>query len=172
LISTLKIEFKIIGDTLKKVLLNLSVISSFAVSAQSISKQVISSVGKTQTNSNIKLSYTLGEPLIGLMSSVSNQIGNGYYPSLNLQALNIEDDISDSELLIYPNPTSHLLFITHLEYKSFYISIFDLNGKEIYNGFVSKGEAIDFSTYSEGIYILTVNDTKKNKINTYQIIKK
>lgn len=156
---------------LKKVFLNLTVLSSFVVSAQSISKQVISSVGNTQINSNLKLSYTLGEPVIGLMSTVSNQIGNGYYPSLNLQSLNI-DDISDSKWLIYPNPTSNAIFITHSDYNSFDISIFDLNGKEIYNGFVSKGEAIDFSTYCEGIYILKVNDIQKNKINTYKIIKK
>jgi hypothetical protein len=46
--------------------------------SQSISKQVIGTSGKTLTNSNLKLSYTVGEPVVGLMTAGGNQLGNGY----------------------------------------------------------------------------------------------
>jgi hypothetical protein len=70
--------------------------------SQSISKQVVGNSGKTLTNSNLKLSYTVGEPVVGLMTAGGNQLGNGYYPALDLQALSVEDNVLDVKLRVYP----------------------------------------------------------------------
>jgi hypothetical protein len=51
--------------------------------SQTISKQVIGSAGKTQSNSNLKVSWTTGEPVVGLMSAGGHQLGNGYYGYAN-----------------------------------------------------------------------------------------
>ena len=74
---------------------------SFGLSAQSISKQVISPSGST-SNGNNQLSYTAGEVVVGGMTAEdgSVQLGNGYYPSLDLQALSIESPITN--LLVLP----------------------------------------------------------------------
>jgi hypothetical protein len=51
--------------------------------SQSISKQVIGSAGKTQSNPNLKVSWTVGEPIVGLMTAGGHQLSNGYYPAMN-----------------------------------------------------------------------------------------
>lgn len=140
--------------------------------AQSISKQVIGANGKTLTTSNLKVSYTVGEPVVGLMTAGGNQLGNGYYLALDLQALSIEDDALDVQLRVCPNPTSQSLYITHPELNSFVITIVDLNGKQLYSGIISKEEPLDVSNFIQGMYLVTVESPANQKKNTYKIIKK
>jgi hypothetical protein len=154
---------------MKKLLLVL-LISSIG-QAQSISKQVIGAAGKTQTAGNSKLSWTLGEPVVGLMTSGGNQLGNGYYPALNLQALSVEDIDMNVQIKLYPNPTSQALYVSHPELNSFMITVVDLNGKQLYSGTINKEEPLDVSNYTQGMYLVTVENTVTNKKNTYKIIK-
>ena len=140
--------------------------------SQSISKQVIGTAGKTQTNSNLKVSWTAGEPVVGLMTAGGNQLGNGYYPAMDLQALNVEDNTLDVKIKVYPNPTSQMLYVSHPELNSFSIQITDLNGKAIYSGVISKETPLDVSNYTQGMYLVTISNKETNKKNTYKIIKK
>jgi len=146
-------------------------LSSFSYS-QTISKQVIGTGGNNYSNSNFKLSYTIGEPVVGVMTGGGNQLGNGYYPALNLQVLSIEDNTLDLQLIVFPNPTSQLLYVTHPDINSFAINIVDLNGKLIYSGAINKDEPKDVSNYTQGIYLVTVENKESSKKNTYKIIKK
>jgi hypothetical protein len=141
--------------------------------SQSISKQVIGTAGKTQTNSNLKISWTTGEPVVGLMTvNGRNQLANGYYPALNLQTLNIEDNALEAQIKVFPNPTSQSLYVSHPELNSFGIQIVDLNGKQVYSGTISKEQPLDVSNYSQGMYLVTIENKETNKKNTYKIIKK
>ena len=140
--------------------------------SQSISKQVIGTAGKTQNNSNLKVSWTTGEPVVGLMKAGGNQLGNGYYPAMDLQALSIEDNLIDLKIKVYPNPTSQFLYVSHPELYNFFIKIVDLNGKIIYSGNINKEEPLDISNYSRGIYAVTIENNESNKKNNYKIIKK
>ena len=76
---------------------------SFGLSAQSISKQVISPLGNSISNNNSQLSYTAGEVVIGGMVADDGgfQLGNGYYPSLEIEALNIESATINLFVKIY-----------------------------------------------------------------------
>jgi hypothetical protein len=154
-----------------KHILLIFLITSFSYS-QTISKQVIGSAGKTQSNSNLKVSWTAGEPVVGLMTSGGNQLGNGYYPALNLQALSVEDNVLDVQLRVYPNPTSQSLYVSHPDMSFFEITIVDLNGKQLYSGTINKEEPLDVSYYTQGMYLVTVENKETNKKNTYKIIKK
>jgi len=140
-------------------------------SAQSISKQVIGAAGKTQTAGNSKLSWTLGEPVVGLMTSGGNQLSNGYYPALNLQALSVEDIEMNVQIKLYPNPTSQALYVSHPELNSFGITIVDLNGKQVYAGTIYKEVPLDVSNYTQGMYLVTIENKAANKKNMYKIIK-
>lgn len=140
--------------------------------SQTISKQVIGTAGKTQTNSNLKLSWTAGESIVGLMTADGNQLSNGYYPAMDLQALSIDDTTLNIEIKIYPNPTLQSLYVSHPEYNLFLIQIADVNGKEIYNGIIEREIPLDVSSYSQGIYLITIENKEFNKKNTYKIIKK
>ena len=147
------------------------IVGTFGYS-QTISKQVIGTAGKTQSNSNLKVSWTTGEPVVGLMTAGGNQLGNGYYPALNLQALSVEDNTMDVQLRVYPNPSSQFLYVSHPELNSFGITIVDLNGKQLYQGTINKEEPLDISNYTLGMYMVTVENAATNKKNTYKIIKK
>jgi hypothetical protein len=147
-------------------------LGSLSITAQSISKQVIGSAGKTQSSGDLKLSWTVGEPIVGLMTAGGNQLGNGYYRALSLQALSVVDNVLDVQLSVYPNPTSQSLYISHPELTSFEIQIVDLNGKQLYSGTIKKEEALDISGYTQGIYLVTIENTTTNKKNNYKIIKK
>lgn len=155
---------------MKKILF-LLLLTSFSY-AQTISKQVIGSAGRTQSNSNVTLSYTVGEPVVGLMTAGGNQLGNGYYPALDLQTLSVEDNILEAQIKVYPNPTTHVLYVSHPEVLAFNIQIADLNGKLIYSGIISRDEPLDVSNFSQGMYLITIENQETKKKNTYKIIKK
>lgn len=145
---------------------------SFIAHAQSISKQVVGATGKSLTNVNLSMSYTIGEPVIGLMTASGTQLSNGYHAGLNLQALSIEDNNLAVDIKVYPNPTSQMLYVAHPDISIFSLQITDLNGKQIYAGTINKDQPLDISSYANGMYLLTVENKATNKKNTYKVIKK
>lgn len=157
---------------MKHLLSILALLTTSLVLSQTIAKQIIGASGKTLTNDNLTVSYTLGETVVGLMTADGNQLGNGYHPAMDLEALNIEDSSILTHIKVYPNPTSHFLYVSHPEINSFEIQITDLNGKQLYWGAINKDEAFDLSNYSPGMYLITVKNKDFNQINTYKIIKK
>jgi hypothetical protein len=47
-----------------------------------------------------------------------------------------------------------------------------MNGKQIHTGTIEKGIPLDVSSYSQGMYLVTIEDTSNHKKNTYKVIKK
>ena len=145
---------------------------SAGLSAQSVSKQVIAPLGGTISNGNNQLSYTAGEIVIGGMTAEdgSFQLGNGYYPSLNLEVLSIDSPTTNLLVKIYPNPTKELIFITHPSSNSFKVFISDLTGKVLLEKEVGKQDTINIERYPSGTYLINVT-SEDQKTNTYKIIK-
>ena len=145
---------------------------SAGLSAQSISKEVIAPLGGTISNSNNQLSYTAGEIVIGGMTAEdgSFQLGNGYYPSLNLEVLSIASPTTNLSVKVYPNPTKEVIFITHPSSNSFKVFISDLTGKVLLQKQVSKQQPINIEKYPTGTYLINVI-TEDKKTNSYKIIK-
>ena len=88
--------------------------------------------------------------------------------SLSSPSQTIENNI----ISLYPNPTSQMLYISHPELNSLGIQIVDLNGKQMYLGTIQKDVPLDVSTYTPGMYLVTIENKETNKKNTYKIIKK
>ena len=145
---------------------------SAGLSAQSISKQVIAPGGSTISNGNNQLSYTAGEVVVGGMTDEdgSFQLGNGYYPTLDLSVLSIESPTTNLLVKVYPNPTKELIFITHPISNSFKVFISDLTGKVLLQKEVGKQERINIEKYPTGTYLINVI-TEDKKTNSYKIIK-
>ena len=101
--------------------------------SQSISKQVIGPGGQTFENGNYKLSYSVGEVAVGAMTDEDGtyQLGNGYYPSLNLSTLNTENPELQLQVKVFPNPTKEVIYITHPTEQFFEVRITDVSGKQI-----------------------------------------
>ena len=147
-------------------------IFSLGLSAQSISKQVIAPLGATISNSTNKLSSTAGEVVVGSMTAEdgSFQLGNGYYPSLNLEVLSIDSPTTNLLVKIYPNPTKEVIFISHPSSNSFKVFIYDLAGKVLLQKEVGIQELINIEKYPTGTYLINVTAEDK-KTNSYKIIK-
>ena len=139
----------------------------------SISKQVIGPSGATFENGNNKLSYTAGEVVVGAMTDEdgSVQLGNGYYPSLNLSTLNTETPELQLQVKVFPNPTKEVIYITHPTEQFFEVRITDISGKQILKTTHQRQQALSVQTLTTGTYFVTVTTKDSKQTNTYKIIK-
>jgi hypothetical protein len=139
-----------------------------------ISKQVIGPGGQTFENGNNKLSYTAGELAVGAMTSEdgSIQLGNGYYPSLDLSTLNTESSELQLQVKVYPNPVTEAIFITHPTEQFFEVKITEVSGKQILQTGHQKQQPLSVQTLTTGTYFITVTTKESKQTNTYKIIKK
>jgi hypothetical protein len=145
-----------------------------SIQSQTISKQVIGPSGATFENGNNKLSYTAGEVVIGPMADEdgSYQLGNGYYPSLDLSTLNTESPELQLKVKVYPNPVAEAIFITHPTEEFFEVAITDVSGKQILQTKQQKQQPLSVQTLTTGTYFITVTIKESKQTNTYKIIKK
>ena len=147
----------------------------FSAYAQpTISKQVIGPSGATFENGNNKLSYTAGELAVGAMTSEdgSIQLGNGYYPSLDLSTLNTESPELQLQVKVYPNPVTEAIYITHPTEQFFDVRITDISGKQILQTAHQKQQPLNVQGLTTGTYFITVTTKESKQTNTYKIIKK
>lgn len=160
---------------MKKLLFLLVFISlSFSGYGQSISKQVIGPAGATYENGTNKLSYTAGEVVVGAMTDEDGtyQLGNGYYPSLDLSTLTTESPELQLQIKVFPNPVSEAIFITHPTEQFFEVRITDVSGKQILQTAHQKQQPLSVQTLTTGTYFVTVTTKNLKQTNTYKIIKK
>ena len=152
-------------------LFSLSVTCGFG---QTLSKQVIGVAGATFENGNNKLSYTVGEVVVGAMTDEDAicQLGNGYYPSLDLSST-LSNETPELKLMVklYPNPITEELFITHPTEQSFEVSITDDSGKQILQITNQIQQPLDVQNLTSGTYFVTVTTKDTKQTNTYKIIK-
>ena len=142
--------------------------------SQTISKQVIGPAGATYENGTNKLSYTAGEVAVGAMTDEEGtyQLGNGYYPSLNLSTLNTETPELQLQVKVFPNPTKEVIYITHPTEQFFEVAITDISGKQILQTQYQKQQPLSVQTLTTGTYFITVTTKDSKQTNTYKIIKK
>lgn len=146
----------------------------FSSNAQpTISKQVIGPDGQTFENGNNKLSYSVGEVVVGAMTDNDGtfQLGNGYYPSLNLSTLNTETPELQLQVKVFPNPTQEVIYIIHPIEQSFEVTVTDVTGKKILQTALQKQQPLNFQTLTTGTYFVAVTTKESKQTNTYKIIK-
>lgn len=98
----------------------------------------------------------------------SNLNVNGKYFLDYFNSMNIEEQKTEIESFVYPNPSSTEIFISNFKESSNF-SIYDLNGKIKTSGLTRN--TIDISNLKEGVYILEVI-SNNGKIERHKIIKK
>ena len=146
---------------------------SLSAFSQTISKQVIGPSGATFDNRSNKLSYTAGEVVVGAMTDEdgSIQLGNGYYPSLDLSTLNTESPELQLQVKVFPNPVTEALFIIHPTEQYFEVRITDISGKQLLQTAHQKEQSLSVQTLTTGTYFVTVTTKDSKQTNTYKIIK-
>lgn len=147
---------------------------SLSSHSQTISKKVIGPGGQTFENGNNKLSYTVGEVVVGAMTDEDGiyQLGNGYYPSLDLSTLNTETPELQLQVKVFPNPATEVIYVNHPTEQFFEVAITDVSGKQILQTLHQKEQPLSVLTLTTGTYFITVTTKESKQTNTYKIIKK
>ena len=145
------------------------------VQSQIISKQSISSYGvrlEAQNNSVI-LHDNLGEVVVGRMESEdgSIQIGNGFIPSMEIEILSIPGIDDRFKAIVYPNPSSSEIQLSHPVIQRFSYDFFDHLGRIVMSGTVNAQENINVALLASGTYLIVVKSIDKKKSCTIKLIK-
>ena len=144
--------------------------------AQSLSQAVIASSGETISGTSNTLSFTAGEAVVGDISN-GESLGQGFWlGAIEGVVLSNEDFTLEVQTTVYPNPVTDYLNISFKDMlgEAFDISIFDINGKQIYRKEITdstSNESINFSGYSKGLYILNIEQRATTKSKSFKIIK-
>lgn len=98
--------------------------------------------------------------------------GNNFYLddiNIGYNLTGTDENFTENKFQIYPNPSNNVVTLKFNKSIERAISIYDLNGKNIYNTTCSSNElSIDISTIENGIYFI---QTKENyEINTQKLI--
>jgi len=131
----------------------LFLIAAYNAYSQTIEKFSIDSGGAISSNGGLSLIYTIGETTIAEPAAGNINLSSGFIngPFDVILAVN---EVSESDMLIYPNPASESLhfktslYIEHLE-------LYNTLGHKVmhqknYAGF------LDISTLKSGLYILKI----------------
>lgn len=88
--------------------------------------------------------------------------GTTFLAKYDLASVNIQENILNSNLVVFPNPTSSLVYLNG-EYEGYQYSLVNSIGS-IVGSSISVPEKLDFSKFSSGIYNLLIYNTK-HKLN-------
>lgn len=138
---------------------------------QSTSPSLISSSGDSYSNSHTNIEFSIGEVVIETHQN-NNILTQGFHQPI----LKINTAVSELDFVtkVYPNPTSSFV-IVELENNNIIgdILIYDIHGKLIINHKLNKErkKEFDFSTFSQGNYLLHININNKKDIYKIQKIK-
>ncbi len=133
---------------------------------------VVASAGATLSSTNLKIDYTLGEPVIELASASNISASQGFHqPELYATAIE-ESQLED--LRCYPNPVSEnlILEIPASYTNSFEYFLSDINGKIMTAKTVYSGSnIIEMKSFAAGEYLLKVIEPESGKTFESEILK-
>ncbi len=142
--------------------------------AQTASPQLVSSAGDSFNNTSYRLDWSIGECVTETHSAGTYIITQGFHQNTYIITA-VEDFKSEIEMSVYPNPTSDFITLNFSEIQNagkVSYSITDLSGKVLQTADMkSDFEQIDFSTYANGTYLISISENNK-QIKSFQIIKK
>lgn len=139
---------------------------------QSTGKDVLGTAGITFVNAQTSVGFTIGEPLVGLVSN-SESIDQGFWAgSLTMEVVSETVDLDG--IFVYPNPVGDELHLHTNGQEVFGITLFSVDGKRV---MMKKIDAtrlehtIDFSYISTGMYVLRLH-FEDNTRKLFKILKK
>ena len=131
----------------------------FLISSYLSSQQTVTTSGGNIESDQVSLSYTIGQLKVNTIEKVDLSILELDFIQGVQYAIDVFDcrDYNNIKISVFPNPTSSIVNISmeNIEDKLSLI-VYDVAGRKIYDhSFSEKDFSIDFSSYSEGIYILS-----------------
>jgi len=137
---------------------------------QTISNEVISSAGETQSNATVLIDFSVGEPAIETISNSSNTLTQGFHQTqfLYISLTEISEPIN---VISYPNPVvSELIVEIPNNSQTMDLIIYSMEGKIIDSFRINETLKISFSKFTPGTYIISLKNNTE-LIKSYKIIK-
>lgn len=147
-----------------------TILVSQQVLSQVITKSVIGSCGQTQVSEGNKISWSLGEPVVGTMTAGGHQLGNGFLPSLDYSVLFTPEKEDISFIEIYPNPATEFIKFKSDLLCNLEITISSTEGKEILRTVIKSDDMMNITALNEGLYLMKVTDLKGRHTSSYKVI--
>jgi hypothetical protein len=150
-------------------------IISIGAMAQSITPDVISSAGDHYDNGSYQLSWTLGEVAVQTYDNGSNMLTEGFHqPEILITSIE-EENLTDIDLNIYPNPTTQFINIELRNNESNMTAVvLDMSGKTIFTKSIEAFQVesgFDLSNLAAGGYLLQITEKDGKFRSTHQIQK-
>ena len=139
-----------------------------------MAQQATVTSGGNATGSGGNISYSIGQVAYKTQTGTSGIITQGVQQPFEIVTLSGEEFTSIVlEAVVYPNPTTWTvnLIVKNYALENLNYQLFDINGRIIEEKKVLNQETtINLEGYANAIYILKLNDNKK-EIKTFKIIK-
>ena len=145
---------------------------SFLFFLKANAQQSLNVAGGDATGSNGKISYSIGQIDYVSATGSNGSVSQGVQQPFEIFALSTDEIPEISvEFIIYPNPTTDLLFIKNKNFEFSYQMFDDLGRLLLQNNQLTSDAQLDLSFLSTGNYFLKI-ETIEKKSKTYKIIKK
>lgn len=145
---------------------------------QGLTPQSLNSAGQLTTQANGSLSYIVGELVVGTLTDPNgNSLGSGFNAGSASSTVSVQPITPNVPgAIVYPNPVAELLHIQLLQpvVDGFFITLTDVSGNELtkekYTASISS-IGLNLSTYSKGVYFLSIIAEGGKIKGYYKIIK-
>lgn len=158
---------------MKLLLTYLLLLIAACLSAQTMAKNTVSNAGVEMSNVEYSVSFTIGEPIVGLISN-NESIDQGFWAgSLFVEPITHEKELAG--IMVYPNPMINELNIQTNNHVVFGITMFALNGKMALKQKVESTlleHKIDVSHLARGMYVLRLSIENQKEEKLFKVIKK
>lgn len=158
-------------------LLFLFIGSTLSGLSQQKSQSVIASAGDISKGANVILEWTLGEPAIESVSTLSSLYTQGFHqPVLDVQRANSGNTLIKNVFRVFPNPATSVLNI-QLDKpvkERLLITLINVSGRALQNiTFPQEATAsrMDVSRHPHGIYLLRITNQDGSIHSEFKIIK-
>lgn len=158
---------------MKLLLTYLLLFITVCLSAQTMAKNTVSNAGAELANFEATISFTIGEPIVGMIAN-NGSIDQGFWAgSLFVEPITTEEELAG--IVVYPNPMINELNIQTNNNPVFGITMFAVNGKMALKQKVKSTQLehkIDVSHLARGMYVLrlTVENSQEEKV--FKVIKR
>lgn len=161
--------FKLEFSRMKYFILFMILTASYPSQAQSIERQLIGSTGFSAQLTTAGLDCTVGEPLIAFSSSADNILSQGFLQPAMDGGIYVED-IENTFLLLYPNPTRNHFFIESDEVIT-QLEMFDARGRLVFSKKSNmQNNAIHPGDLAQGLYHVKITIDSTNYFRKIQIL--
>ena len=138
-----------------------------------VAQESANASGGEATGSGGTVSYTVGQVAYTNHTGSNGNINQGVQQPYEIYSVGIDEEFSNIELTIYPNPATDILQIEFEKYADYTANfqLLDASGKILQESTIQSNKStVEMNSYQAGTYMLNIISESEN-IKTFKIIK-